>query len=130
MSEPYFVQVQENGCGHCGAGRMWTIITPDGCEWSQSWSADEDGDCPNDAHEMCSDLNSAFYMGQERQTKELVDRFLAWPLPRDFGPDAGIAFTPSTHPHGWPTGTNLFTADQARAMLNYLFDRDVQPGGG
>lgn len=49
----------------------------------------------------------------------MVDRFLGWPLPKDFGPDAGISFTPSTHPMGWPVGTNLFTADQARAMFEH-----------
>lgn len=53
---------------------------------------------------------------------QMVDRFLSWPLPKDFAPDGGISFTPSTHPHGWPTGTNLLYADQARAMFEYVLD--------
>lgn len=51
----------------------------------------------------------------------MVDRFLAWRLPDDFGPDCGISFTPVTNPawtHDlWPTGTNLLNAEQARAMF-------------
>jgi hypothetical protein len=56
-------------------------------------------------------------------TKQAVNRFLGWKLPNDFRPDAGIEFSPSllqlNSVHGWPTGTNLFTADQARAMFEY-----------
>lgn len=51
--------------------------------------------------------------------KDMVDRFLGWPLPKDFSPDCGIKFTPFNHPHGWPIGTNLFTADQAKQMFEY-----------
>lgn len=57
-------------------------------------------------------------------TEEMVSRFLGWRLPNDFAPDAGIKFTPSNHPdamtHLWPVGTNLFNADQARAMLEHV----------
>jgi hypothetical protein len=53
---------------------------------------------------------------------ELVDRFLCWTLPKDFGPDGGIAFRAPTHPNSWPVGTNLFTAAQARAMFEHLFN--------
>jgi hypothetical protein len=66
---------------------------------------------------------------------EMVERFLAWPLPEDFAPDAGIEFKP-THPFGspsWPTGTNLFDANQARAMILRLYDVGFPPavhGGG
>lgn len=49
-------------------------------------------------------------------THEMVDRFLSWKLPDDFAPDCGIIFTPSSQ---WPVGTNLFTADQARTMLEH-----------
>ena len=44
---------------------------------------------------------------------ELVNRFLAWPVPADVYPDG----TP-----GQPgrTGTNLLTADQAKQMLTYV----------
>lgn len=61
----------------------------------------------------------------------LVDRFLAWKLPEDFHPDAGISFQPYFNvewnaKHGRPPqrnepiGTNLLTADQARAMLEHV----------
>lgn len=50
----------------------------------------------------------------------MVNRFLGWKLPQNFNPDAGISFVPSTHPLSWPIGTNLLTADQAKAMIEYL----------
>lgn len=61
---------------------------------------------------------------KEQLVKQMIDRFLCWKLPEDFGPDAGIRFAPSpfqTHdgPH-WPTGTNLLHAGQAKALFEYL----------
>jgi hypothetical protein len=70
------------------------------------------------------------------QIKYMVDRFLAWRLPENFRPDAGISFKaeyndspaamatlgidkPMRHE---PTGTNLFDATQAEAMLRHLVD--------
>ncbi len=55
----------------------------------------------------------------------MVDRFLAWPLPNDFGPDCGISFDGRKDDQWnknktWPIGTNLFTADQARQMLAHI----------
>lgn len=49
----------------------------------------------------------------------MVNRFLGWKLPQDFAPDCGISFKPLGHPNGWPVGTNLFTADQAKAMFEH-----------
>lgn len=60
----------------------------------------------------------------EKLLDNLVNAFLCWPVPKDFAPDAGISFNPgpTQHlPHCWPGGTNLFTADQAKAMLKHLF---------
>lgn len=54
--------------------------------------------------------------------KKMVDRFLCWKLPKDFGPDAGISFCPRYEhesPH-WPTGTNLLHAGQAKEMLEHV----------
>jgi hypothetical protein len=51
------------------------------------------------------------------QPREMVNRFLGWPLPKTFAPDCGIAFTPQFH--GWPTGTNLMNVVEARAMFEY-----------
>lgn len=52
-----------------------------------------------------------------------VNRFLAWPLPRGFAPDAGITFNPGNVAPGsplWPTGTNLLNAIEAREMLRHV----------
>lgn len=59
--------------------------------------------------------------------KEMTNRFLGWKLPSDFAPDCGISFKRESdykHPeYGCtkfePVGTNLFTAEQAEAMLHY-----------
>lgn len=58
----------------------------------------------------------------------MVDRFLGWKLPKDFGPDCGISFKRESdydHPiHGRtkyePIGTNLLYAGQAREMIEYM----------
>ena len=52
--------------------------------------------------------------------KHMRDRFLAWRLPEDFAPDGGIEFS-QRGPHG-PTGTNLFTAVQAEAMIRHMLE--------
>jgi len=62
----------------------------------------------------------------EDQIKRMVDRFLSWKLPADFSPDAGISFKPDFNEHTdhpmkhEPTGTNLFSAAQAEAMVRHL----------
>lgn len=62
------------------------------------------------------------------QIKHMVNRFLGWKLPENFHPDAGISFeprfnigTPYEMKHN-PSGTNLFDADQAEAMVRYMLD--------
>lgn len=55
----------------------------------------------------------------------MVDRFLGWKLPQDFSPDCGIAFDGRKDDEWnknktWPVGTNLFTADQVKSMLEYV----------
>lgn len=64
---------------------------------------------------------------QMKVTDEMVSRFLCWKLPDDFAPDAGITFkrvynekSPFGVSHHEPVGTNLFTAPQARAMLEHV----------
>lgn len=66
----------------------------------------------------------------EDQIKQMVDRFLGWKLPRDtFNPDCGISFdkepfnTHTPHPSLYePSGTNLFDATQADAMVRYMIE--------
>lgn len=64
----------------------------------------------------------------EAQIKYMADRFLFWKLPATFKPDAGISYTPT---HGcWsspPTGTNLFDATEADAMVRYLVEGMPEP---
>lgn len=58
---------------------------------------------------------------------KMVDRFLAWPLPKDFAPDCGISFIENRLPHCWPVGTNLLTAEQALAMVKHMLAGVVPP---
>ena len=66
--------------------------------------------------------------GARLVTEEMVGRFLGWKLPADFHPDGGISFKAEgdyDHPQFGrakhePTGTNLFHAGQARAMLEHI----------
>jgi hypothetical protein len=59
----------------------------------------------------------------------MVNRFLAWSLPEDFNPDAGISFK-RTHSEDapWgvqkyePMGTNLFDYAQATAMVRHMLE--------
>ncbi len=70
----------------------------------------------------------------DEQIKHMVDRFLSWRLPKDFRPDGGITFKaeyndspetmrllgltePMRHE---PSGTNLFDATQAEAMVRHM----------
>ena len=62
----------------------------------------------------------------------MVDRFLFWRLPEDFNPDCGIQFDadgarkidPRNHRYE-PVGTNLFSAEQATAMVRYMLCEDA-----
>lgn len=53
---------------------------------------------------------------------EMVNRFLGWKLPKDFTPDCGIEFDRNKYANNEfnPIGTNLFTAPQAKAMIEYM----------
>ena len=51
----------------------------------------------------------------ENQLREMVDAFLAWPLPDDVCADAVACRAGASY----RTGTNLLTAAQARAMFEH-----------
>ncbi|WHZ33442.1 hypothetical protein [Sagittula sp. MA-2] len=58
--------------------------------------------------------------------EDMTRRFLTWPLPEDFSPDAGITFEPVMnagtayeHKHQ-PVGTNLLNYKQAKAMVKHI----------
>ena len=63
------------------------------------------------------DATAQEHLITEDQIKHMADRFLSWNLPDDFSPDAGITFDRGK---GRPTGTNLFDATQAEAMVRYM----------
>jgi hypothetical protein len=64
----------------------------------------------------------------EDQIKHMVDRFLSWKLPENFNPDGGISFKAAYNEHTAhpakhePSGTNLFGATQATAMVRYMLE--------
>lgn len=62
----------------------------------------------------------------EAQIMHMARRFLAWKLPENFSPDAGISFdpifnkgTPYEMKHQ-PTGTNLLDWGQALEMVRHM----------
>lgn len=84
-----------------------------------------------DADEVVAILNRGYVPKQkltEPQIKHMVDRFLSWRLPENFAPDGGISFKPTFNEHTdyvmkhEPTGTNLFDATQADAMVRYMVE--------
>ena len=62
----------------------------------------------------------------DEQIKAMVSRFLQWRLPADFAPDGGISFKATFNEHTAhpmrhePSGTNLFNAKQAEAMVRHM----------
>lgn len=68
--------------------------------------------------------------------KKMVDRFLGWELPKTMQPDCGIEFNrmvniirnghvmPTDRSEAgtgsWPVGTNLFDANEAQQMIDYI----------
>lgn len=61
---------------------------------------------------------------KESEINKLVDKFLAWPLPKSVHPDTCVIdpHYRETFPNCPLTGTNLLTADEARQMIQYLLD--------
>ena len=58
----------------------------------------------------------------DEQIDHMVSRFLQWRLPDNFAPDGGVSFnTAFRTPHG-PSGTNLLTYTQAKAMVRYMIE--------
>lgn len=70
---------------------------------------------------------------REDQIKHMVGRFLGWRLPDNFNPDGGISFKREFNEEymaklgkppmrNEPTGTNLFDATQAEAMIRHILE--------
>lgn len=56
------------------------------------------------------------------QIKHMVNRFLTWRLPEHFRPDGGISFNETYRSLHGPSGTNLFDAGQADAMVRHMLE--------
>lgn len=101
-------------------------VTPDIAEVIRNAIRLCDGDCPTAAAVVLERLLQAAPAAPplgEGQIKHMVDRFLGWKLPESFAPDAGITYAGKAHPnHPGPTGTNLFDATQAEAMVRHMID--------
>jgi hypothetical protein len=65
LEEPYTVEQTEeqteSGCEHCGAGKMWLIIDPDGIAGGTSYGDKEEAD------DLAQELNRAFHLGQAKE---------------------------------------------------------------
>lgn len=78
----------------------------------------------------CANLCGGGRTMEKKPIDVMVDRFLGWELPKDFAPDGGISFKREFNEHTEfpmkhePVGTNLLTADQAKAMLKYVLGID------
>lgn len=72
--DPYFVEVEANGCLVCGAAQTWAVIGPDGAASSVAWTDKEDAD------HFAECMNDAFYRGasSERKACAKVARDFVW----------------------------------------------------
>jgi hypothetical protein len=69
--EAYFIEVENKGCSHCGANRMWRVVGPDGVAMSTIYERDED------AADLAEDLNIAYAAGRafvQAQVADAVER--------------------------------------------------------
>ncbi len=57
--DPYFIEVDHNGCSCCGAERTWIVVGPDGRGSSTSFESEDD------ASDLAENLNIAFHLGRE-----------------------------------------------------------------
>ena len=85
-------------------------------------------DANNGVCQNC-DAATVAQAGQVPDIDAMVSRFLSWRLPENFSPDCGISFTRINHPTSWPVGTNLFTAEQAKAMILHMLAAAPAQGG-
>ncbi|MFZ2190023.1 MAG: hypothetical protein WAV48_04545 [Candidatus Magasanikiibacteriota bacterium] len=70
-------------------------------------------------HSIKELLEKAITEATTIDVEKMVDRFLQWELPKDFKPDCGISFD-SQNGQLKPIGTNLFTATQAKKMIENI----------
>lgn len=58
----------------------------------------------------------------KRPVAQMVNRFLGWKLPQTMYPDCYLSFDreKAKANNGWPIGTNLFSAEEAKGMFEYI----------
>lgn len=87
------------------------------------------------ARACLSSVSPTGWQPTNEQIKHMVDRFLTWPLPDTFNPDAGISFDPVFNKgtkyemRHRPSGTNLFGASEAEAMVRHMIADLPSPPG-
>jgi hypothetical protein len=57
--DPYYIEVDHNGCACCGSERTWIVVGPDGRGSSTSYGSEDD------AADLAEDLNIAFNLGKQ-----------------------------------------------------------------
>lgn len=75
--EPYFVEVDLNGCAECGAGRHWTVVGPDGVAIGRSF-ADEEF-----TSSLADDLNAAYFAGRSAAPPDQTESAAEKELPEE-----------------------------------------------
>jgi hypothetical protein len=56
----YTVEIENGGCGQCGAGRYWVIVGPDGVASATSYCGNQE-----EVEELAEGLNIAYEAGRE-----------------------------------------------------------------
>lgn len=62
LSDAYRVDIDEDGCKHCRAGRTWCVVGPDGIAFGVSYRD------RNDAADLADMLNIAYAMGADSKS--------------------------------------------------------------
>lgn len=80
-----------------------------------------------EARSPMSETETGVKTMNEAQIKYMVDRFLNWRLPEPWNPDNGVSYKRPNYAHApaahdWPSGTNLFDATQADAMVRHMIE--------
>lgn len=109
-------------------GKYGVVVHDDGRmeaeRYGEPWRRDLVGD--NLVHAMAWRIHELeAQLAGRPDVAEMVNRFLGWKLPKEFSPDCGITFKPLGHPNGWPSGTNLLHAGQAKEMFEYCLAAKV-----
>lgn len=62
--QPFFVEVDDNGCPECSSGRTYLVVGPDGVASSTSYSDDADA-----AH-LAESLCDAYWQGRNSRKRK------------------------------------------------------------